>query len=489
MSQGTEEEKTNEDGLSFQTEHGCQMRTTRRLKSSKQLHFIPIEALGTLAIDLRGANYDSPFALTVGSMVTDTRVCDLRFLTLGTMVVSAIVVDSHILGFDMYRNLEEEGQRIKGKLTGPKFQDQKSFYRKVDAQGCVNFGELLKDHSCIGLKGCFVVSLDTQIFIQERLYFWAREIKVSSSIQEQCQVGLILQNARILNQRGNIDVDIHGHWNFNNKRMIQAVVIKRAARGLIPLLRSVELDISYLVALSEEFSLRYAIDVGKAWLELIICGGLLLLFLSKVRLIMIHYFVGVMTWTTIMLLNILIFSVTNFSYTKIGWIEHNVVSTVIGKSVEDYLAKTGTSDIGKTLIDASLGEIMITCEKITWLLAKVEHWLKPEYRSSRRFSETAEVVVSSVDKTIFIGSTTIVVRASLQSSKQNCVCAEQFYVHRDFYPFFVAQVTKIATSVCVGSPLDGKYDMGAICLQKPLEYLVAENDFALQGFLGKHYMT
>jgi len=32
------------------------------------------------------------------------------------------------------------------------------------------------------------------------------------------------------------------------------------------------------------------------------------------------------------------------------------------------------------MVDASLGEIMTTCEKINWLLSEGEQWLKPEYR-------------------------------------------------------------------------------------------------------------
>jgi len=32
------------------------------------------------------------------------------------------------------------------------------------------------------------------------------------------------------------------------------------------------------------------------------------------------------------------------------------------------------------MVDASLGEIMTTCEKINWLLDEGEKWLKPEYR-------------------------------------------------------------------------------------------------------------
>lgn len=39
------------------------------------------------------------------------------------------------------------------------------------------------------------------------------------------------------------------------------------------------------------------------------------------------------------------------------------------------------------------------------------------------------------------------VRASLQSSGQNCAGAERFYVHRDIYNAFVTRVVKIVKSV------------------------------------------
>ena len=42
--------------------------------------------------------------------------------------------------------------------------------------------------------------------------------------------------------------------------------------------------------------------------------------------------------------------------------------------------RISSRDTGKTMVDASLGEIMTTCEKITWLLSEGERWLKPEYR-------------------------------------------------------------------------------------------------------------
>ncbi|XWS53520.1 hypothetical protein CRYUN_Cryun10bG0008400 [Craigia yunnanensis] len=259
---------------------------------------------------------------------------------------------------------------------------------------------------------------------------------------------------------------------------------------------------------------------------------------------------------------------------------------------QQLICEVSSRDTGKTMVDASLGEIMTTCEKITWLLSEGERWLKPEYRSCGRsmlhkiskvefhplgvigaivswnypfhnifnpmlaavfsgnsvvikvsehaswsgcfyfriiqaalaavgapenlvevitgFAETGEALVSSVDKTIFVGSPAVgkmimknaaetlipvtlelggkdafivcedvdiphvaqvAVRAALQSSGQNCAGAERFYVHRDIYTSFVNQVAKIVKSVSAGPPLAGRYDMGAICLQEHSEKL------------------
>lgn len=41
----------------------------------------------------------------------------------------------------------------------------------------------------------------------------------------------------------------------------------------------------------------------------------------------------------------------------------------------------------------------------------------------------------------------IAVRGALQSSGQNCAGAERFYVHKDVYPAFVAEVVKIVKSI------------------------------------------
>ncbi|XVE65516.1 hypothetical protein DITRI_Ditri08aG0005900 [Diplodiscus trichospermus] len=51
---------------------------------------------------------------------------------------------------------------------------------------------------------------------------------------------------------------------------------------------------------------------------------------------------------------------------------------------QKLICEVSSRDTGKTMVDASLGEIMTTCEKITWLLSEGERWLKPEYRSRGR---------------------------------------------------------------------------------------------------------
>ena len=33
------------------------------------------------------------------------------------------------------------------------------------------------------------------------------------------------------------------------------------------------------------------------------------------------------------------------------------------------------------MVDAAFGEVMVTCEKISWLIREGERWLKPEKRS------------------------------------------------------------------------------------------------------------
>lgn len=61
---------------------------------------------------------------------------------------------------------------------------------------------------------------------------------------------------------------------------------------------------------------KYMADIGKAWPVLIVCGGILPLFLSVIWLMMIRHFVAAMPWITVVFFNVLIISVTMFFYVK-----------------------------------------------------------------------------------------------------------------------------------------------------------------------------
>ena len=39
-------------------------------------------------------------------------------------------------------------------------------------------------------------------------------------------------------------------------------------------------------------------------------------------------------------------------------------------------------DSGKPLVDAAFGEVMVTCEKLWWLVSEGERYLRPERRSA-----------------------------------------------------------------------------------------------------------
>ncbi|CAK7327602.1 unnamed protein product [Dovyalis caffra] len=75
---------------------------------------------------------------------------------------------------------------------------------------------------------------------------------------------------------------------------------------------------------------RYMADIGKSWPVLIVCGGLLPLFLSVIWLLLIRHFVAAMPWITVAVFNILIISVTMFYYLKAGWIGNDAISPIIG---------------------------------------------------------------------------------------------------------------------------------------------------------------
>ena len=43
--------------------------------------------------------------------------------------------------------------------------------------------------------------------------------------------------------------------------------------------------------------------------------------------------------------------------------------------------RVAARDSGKPMVDAAFGEVMVTCEKLAWLLRHGERWLRPEARA------------------------------------------------------------------------------------------------------------
>ncbi|WCJ32166.1 Choline transporter protein 1 [Euphorbia peplus] len=83
---------------------------------------------------------------------------------------------------------------------------------------------------------------------------------------------------------------------------------------------------------------RYMADIGKSWPVLIVCGGLLPLFLSVIWLLMIRHFVSAMPWITVAVFDLLVISVTMLFYLKAGWIGNDAISPIIGEHDPYYHA-------------------------------------------------------------------------------------------------------------------------------------------------------
>lgn len=50
----------------------------------------------------------------------------------------------------------------------------------------------------------------------------------------------------------------------------------------------------------------------------------------------------------------------------------------------EEICRISATDSGKPMVDAAFGELIVTCEKIRWLMSEGEAWLSPEHRSAGR---------------------------------------------------------------------------------------------------------
>lgn len=63
---------------------------------------------------------------------------------------------------------------------------------------------------------------------------------------------------------------------------------------------------------------------------------------------------------------------------------------------QENCARVAVRDSGKTLLDAIIGEVLVTCEKLAWLADSAEQYLLPEYRSTGRMMMMKKVHVEYI---------------------------------------------------------------------------------------------
>lgn len=63
---------------------------------------------------------------------------------------------------------------------------------------------------------------------------------------------------------------------------------------------------------------------------------------------------------------------------------------------QEHCARVAVRDSGKSFLDALIGEVLVTCEKLVWLSESGEKWLQPEYRDSGRMMMMKKAYVEYV---------------------------------------------------------------------------------------------
>lgn len=125
-----------------------------------------------------------------------------------------VIHDFEVQAMDTYGNAVEKGQRVKVELEGIKFQDQSDLYRKVDDQGHINFGGLLKVVGSYGSRGYIRISSEShsKILLEKHFQLLTRELKVISVVPEECYAGSAIDNLvfGIFDEKGQIDEEMTG---------------------------------------------------------------------------------------------------------------------------------------------------------------------------------------------------------------------------------------------------------------------------------------
>ncbi|KAK7850486.1 structural maintenance of chromosomes flexible hinge domain-containing protein gmi1 [Quercus suber] len=116
--------------------------------------------------------------------------------------------------FDAYGNHVSKGLEVQLDVDGFHVLDQTDQIgpkRKVDDNGCINLGGLLKVIAGFGSKASLSVLSGREVVFKQELQIEKRELRIASRVPEFCTAGTELENIifEIVNSEGDVDETIH----------------------------------------------------------------------------------------------------------------------------------------------------------------------------------------------------------------------------------------------------------------------------------------
>ncbi|GKC22406.1 hypothetical protein Tco_1024556 [Tanacetum coccineum] len=112
--------------------------------------------------------------------------------------------------FDVYGNRIQENEKVELSLNGFGWVDRLTS-NKVDADGCVNLGCLLKVSGGYGSNVALSVSSSDRVVTTKEWQIDKRKLRAASMIPESCVAGSQLENIafEVVNSKGDVDVHFH----------------------------------------------------------------------------------------------------------------------------------------------------------------------------------------------------------------------------------------------------------------------------------------
>ncbi|GMJ14975.1 GAMMA-IRRADIATION AND MITOMYCIN C INDUCED 1 [Hibiscus trionum] len=130
----------------------------------------------------------------------------------GKQLLPGFVIEQFLLEvFDVYGNHVEEGLEVQFQLDGFRIQGQMGSRFKVDNHGCIDLGGLLKVTTGYAKQACLSVSHNDEVIFKQAFQTEKRELRMSSSVPEQCIAGSSLENIsfEVVDSNGVVDKTFH----------------------------------------------------------------------------------------------------------------------------------------------------------------------------------------------------------------------------------------------------------------------------------------